>query len=85
MRPYSGANHIDVRLAYQPGSVALEIEDNRTGLSEVGGGGFGVEGMRDRARPIGGQIDIRTQTDRGTEGTYTSCRLSIRSRTETGT
>lgn len=63
---HSGADRIDVRLAYQPGSVALEIEDNGSGMSEFAGGGFGVDGMRDRARQIGGQIDIRTEPERGT-------------------
>ena len=30
------------------------------------GAGFGVEGIRERVRQIGGQLDIRTQPDRGT-------------------
>ncbi|MBV9397910.1 MAG: sensor histidine kinase [Bryobacterales bacterium] len=63
---HSGADRISVRLAYQPGAVALEIEDNGRGMSDLAGSGFGVDGMRERIRQIGGQIDIRSQADRGT-------------------
>jgi signal transduction histidine kinase len=63
---HSGADRITVRLAYQPASVALEIEDNGTGMNEYAGGGFGLEGMRDRARQAGGMIDIRTHPEQGT-------------------
>ncbi len=30
------------------------------------GRGFGVEGIQERVRQLGGQLDIRTQPDRGT-------------------
>jgi len=63
---HSGADRIQVRLAYQPGSTALEIEDNGHGISDLAREGFGVSGMRDRARQIGGLIDIRTQANGGT-------------------
>lgn len=63
---HSGADHISVRLAYQAAAVVLEIEDNGRGMGEAGSAGFGVEGIRERIRQIGGQIDIRTQPERGT-------------------
>jgi signal transduction histidine kinase len=63
---HSGADRIQVRLAYQPGSMALEIEDNGRGVSDLAREGFGVSGMRDRARQMGGLIDIRTQVNGGT-------------------
>ncbi len=63
---HSGADRISVRLAYQAASVVLEVEDNGCGMSEPGGTGFGVEGIRERVRQIGGQVDIRTQPDHGT-------------------
>jgi signal transduction histidine kinase len=62
---HSGADRITVRLAYQPGSLVLEIEDNGHGMSDDAGRGFGVEGIRERVRQLGGQIDIRTRPDRG--------------------
>jgi two-component system sensor histidine kinase UhpB len=63
---HSGADCIQVRLAYQPGAVALEIQDNGRGMSDLAREGFGVSGMRDRARQVGGLIDIRTQISGGT-------------------
>ena len=63
---HAGASRIGVRLAYQAGSVILEVEDDGRGMSDPGPTGFGVEGMRERARQIGGQIDIRGQPGRGT-------------------
>ena len=63
---HSGADRVSVRLAYQPGSMALEIEDNGRGMGDTAGSGFGVQGIRERVRQIGGQIDIRTHPDRGT-------------------
>ena len=63
---HSGADRIQVRLAYQPGAVALEIQDNGRGMSDLAREGFGVSGMRDRARQVGGLIDIRTQISGGT-------------------
>jgi signal transduction histidine kinase len=63
---HSAASRVGVRLAYQSGSTALEIEDDGRGMTGYSEAGFGVEGMRERARQIGGQIDIRTQPDHGT-------------------
>jgi signal transduction histidine kinase len=63
---HSGADRIMVRLAYQPGSTVLEIEDNGRGMGDRAGDGFGVEGIQERVRQLGGQLDIRTRPDRGT-------------------
>jgi signal transduction histidine kinase len=63
---HSGASQISVRLAYHAAAVVLEAEDNGRGMGEPGGTGFGVEGIRERVRQMGGQIDIRTQPERGT-------------------
>jgi signal transduction histidine kinase len=63
---HSGADRINVRLSYQPDSVVLEVEDNGKGGALTAASGFGIEGMRDRARQIGGQIDIRSRPGKGT-------------------
>jgi len=63
---HSGAGRIGVRLAYQPGSTVLEIEDNGRGMGDQARSGFGVEGIQERVRQLGGQLDIRTQPERGT-------------------
>jgi signal transduction histidine kinase len=63
---HSGAGLIGVRLAYQPDSVALEIEDDGGGIGGQGSSGFGLDGMRERVREIGGQMDIRSRPGKGT-------------------
>ncbi len=63
---HSGADRIVARLAYHQGSTVLEIEDNGRGMGDPAGRGFGVEGIQERVRQLGGQLDIRTQADRGT-------------------
>jgi signal transduction histidine kinase len=63
---HSGAERIVVRLAYLTGSVTLEIEDTGRGMTGAEPSGFGVDGMRERAREIGGEIKILSDPGRGT-------------------
>ncbi len=63
---HSGAQRIALRLAYQTGSVVLEIGDSGRGMSGIEPAGFGVDGMRERARQIGGEIKILSDPGRGT-------------------
>ena len=63
---HAGAARISVRLAYQTGSVVLEVGDSGRGMSGVEPSGFGVDGMRERARQIGGEIKILSDPGRGT-------------------
>src|SRR5207248_2373518 len=64
---HSGADRITVKLAYRRGSVVLEIEDNGRGITrEARPSGFGMDGMRERVRQIGGKIDIHTEALQGT-------------------
>jgi signal transduction histidine kinase len=63
---HSGAKRIGVRLAYRTGSVELEVGDSGRGMSGQEPSGFGVDGMRERARQIGGEIKILSDPGRGT-------------------
>ena len=63
---HSGARRIGLRLAYQTGSVVLEIGDSGRGMSGQEPSGFGVDGMRERAHQIGGEINILSDPGRGT-------------------
>jgi signal transduction histidine kinase len=63
---HSGAQCIGIRLAYQTGSVVLEIGDSGRGMSGGEPSGFGVDGMRERSRQIGGEIKILSDPGRGT-------------------
>ena len=63
---HSGTERIGIRLAYRTGSVVLEVGDSGRGMSGVEPSGFGVDGMRERARQIGGEIQILSDPGRGT-------------------
>ncbi len=63
---HSGTTRISIRLAYRTGSVVLEVGDSGRGMSGKEPSGFGVDGMRERARQIGGEIQILSDPGRGT-------------------
>jgi len=63
---HSGTKRVGIRLAYRTGSVVLEVGDNGRGMSGVEPSGFGVDGMRERARQMGGEIQILSDPGRGT-------------------
>jgi signal transduction histidine kinase len=63
---HAHASSIYVFLAYRTGSVHLEIGDSGHGMSGGEPAGFGVDGMRQRARQIGGEIKILSDPGRGT-------------------
>jgi signal transduction histidine kinase len=63
---HSGTERIHILLAYRTGSVMLEIRDSGRGMSGTEPSGFGVDGMRERARQIGGEIQILSDPGRGT-------------------
>jgi len=63
---HSGAKRIAVGLAYRTGSVVLEVGDSGRGMSGVEPSGFGVDGMRERARLMNGELQILSDPGRGT-------------------
>ena len=63
---HAHASSIYVFLAYRTGSVLMEIGDTGQGMSGGEPSGFGVDGMRQRARQIGGEIKILSDPGRGT-------------------
>jgi signal transduction histidine kinase len=54
-----------VRLAYQPETVTVEIDDEGRFAAAVNGGGSGIAGMRERASALGGQFAAGPRPDRG--------------------
>ena len=64
---HSSAGAATVHLEYQPGSLAVQIEDDGSGPVAAGGrgpgdaaesdGGSGIPGMRERAVALGGELD----------------------------
>ena len=63
---HSGTERVGVRLAYRTGSVVLEVGDSGRDMSGAEPSGFGVDGMRERARHIGGELQIVSDPGRGT-------------------
>ncbi len=68
---HSGASEIYILLKLSPGYVELVIEDSGCGfdISKAPGsyeGHFGLQGMRERTKRIGGQIELKTATGQGT-------------------
>jgi signal transduction histidine kinase len=62
------ATRATVRLWREGDDVHLEVDDDGSGFepAAVSGGRLGVAGMRARASLIGGQLEIRSERDRGT-------------------
>lgn len=72
---HSHATLVTLRLEFTAHSVALEIKDNGSGLSPAGVKGdnqFGLLGMSERAKRLGGRFDIC-----GTPGEGTTVRIII--------
>jgi signal transduction histidine kinase len=69
---HAQATRVWVQLAYNSDGVTLEIGDNGKGfdLDQVGsareGGGFGLNGMRQRAQLLGGTLKVNTGQGQGT-------------------
>lgn len=62
------ATAVTVRIRADGAGVRLEIIDNGRGFdpAHVGGGGMGLQTMRDRAEAIGGLLEIHSQPGNGT-------------------
>jgi two-component system NarL family sensor kinase len=65
---HAGARSITVRLATMPTVVRMTVEDDGRGFdyAEVGEGRFGLIGMNERARLLGGTFDLRSSAGEGT-------------------
>jgi signal transduction histidine kinase len=63
---HSSASQISVRLAYRTGAVILEVEDNGTGLDGREPAGYGIDGMRQRAREAGADLEFQSKPAMGT-------------------
>lgn len=71
---HSGANETRVELVADEGQLSLEITDNGRGVPPdriANSGSFGLLGMRERARALGGGLVIRGAQGRGTSVTLT--------------
>jgi signal transduction histidine kinase len=67
---HSGATHIDILVRFSPSATELVVTDDGCGPQqengEIGGGHFGLQGIRERANKIGAELQIGAQPGGGT-------------------
>jgi signal transduction histidine kinase len=65
---HAQAQSVRIRLEFGPDLTKLEIHDNGKGFEpeERLPGGFGITGMKERARKIGAQFQLQSSADSGT-------------------
>jgi signal transduction histidine kinase len=69
---HSQAHNIEADITYSGSSFRLRVRDDGKGIdpgfvAEGRAGHYGVPGMRERAKRIGGKLDVWTGTGAGTE------------------
>ena len=66
---HGGASRVQVELAATGGHTELRVTDDGDGFDpgEREGRGLGLEGMAERARLVGGELDVRSAPGAGTE------------------
>lgn len=66
---HASAHHVDVVLAFSDDGAELQVRDDGVGFDPVAArfGGLGLEGMAERARIVGGELDLRSSPGSGTE------------------
>jgi signal transduction histidine kinase len=74
---HSHAARIEVEIRYDPGQLRLRVRDDGKGIDEnvLGGGGraghYGLPGMHERAKLVGGKLAIWSELESGTEAELT--------------
>src|SRR5262249_1681457 len=70
---HSGATAVDIDLAWESNSLALEVTDNGRGfaIGEAIGKGIGLTSMRERFETLGGTLSVESST----AGTRVSARV----------
>ena len=66
IRKHSAADRVEIRLAYTTNGTTLVVQDHGPGAPVtvgVGGGGYGLSGMRERAELLGGRLDASPTDD----------------------
>lgn len=66
---HAGATRVDIELGMKSGCVALEINDDGSGITEagtMGPGSLGILGMRERAAALGGVLEVAPRAGGGT-------------------
>jgi len=66
---HAGASHVEVSLSSAGDGAQLRVADDGEGFDPVAArrGGLGLEGMAERAKLVGGELDLRSAPGAGTE------------------
>jgi signal transduction histidine kinase len=68
VRKHAGARDVRVCLSYADAGVRLTVADDGRGFdTSAATAGYGLRGMRERVRQVGGVVEIRTAEGSGTE------------------
>ena len=68
VRKHAAARRVSVRLCYADGAVRLTVADDGRGFDpSATNGGYGLNGMRDRVRQVGGTVEVDSAPGRGTK------------------
>jgi signal transduction histidine kinase len=62
---HAGASQADVVLRYEPDAVELEVRDDGEGRVGSDGGGYGLLGIRERVKILGGEMTAAPAPGRG--------------------
>lgn len=63
---HAGARHVQIRAHCDATQLQLSIQDDGAGLPKVLRSGYGLRNMRDRARLLGGTLDVADAARHGT-------------------
>jgi signal transduction histidine kinase/ligand-binding sensor domain-containing protein len=63
---HAAASEMTVRLEYRQDAVEVEVSDNGCGGAEPRAGGYGMKGMEERARCMGGSLQLSSKPGQGT-------------------
>ena len=64
---HSGAHHLQVALSWTGGTLSIAVSDDGCGMDEEKiHSSFGLLGLQERVRLLGGQLTIRSRPDQGT-------------------
>lgn len=66
---YAAARHVHIDLSDSEGVLTLEVRDDGQGIAAGARGkpkAFGLRGLAERARTVGGWLDVSSQSGRGT-------------------
>src|SRR5439155_5701409 len=76
VRKHAHAKEVELSLQADPGRVRLSIRDDGRGFNRQPGGAedgsYGLEGMKERARLLGGTLRVRSRPGRGTTVTISA-------------